>query len=263
MLDLRLSGKTAIVTGGSEGIGFACAKALFSEGVNVVIGAIDKVEVAAAEIGKLRNDTNIVLPVTVDLKKEEGAKELVRTALTKFKQIDILVNCAGAAKAGAFLELGDQDFLDAWTLKLLGYIRMVRMVVPYMIERKDGRIVNIVGSAGRTPSPTFLPGSTTNAALINFTRGISKELAQHNIRINAVSPAPVETEHYKRLAERTALARGISYEEVMAETARRIPLGRMIKPHEVANVVLFLVSDMAAAITGAEIMSDGGEKPGI
>jgi NAD(P)-dependent dehydrogenase (short-subunit alcohol dehydrogenase family) len=265
MLDLGLSGKTAIVTGGSEGIGLACAKTLFSEGVNVVIGAIDKVEVAAAEISKLRNrdDTNIVLPVTVDLKKGESAREVVEKALSKFKQIDILVNCAGAAKAGAFLELSDQDFLDAWTLKLLGYIRMVRMVIPHMIERKDGRIVNIIGSAGRTPSPTFLPGSTTNAALINFTRGISKELAQYNIRINAVSPAPVETEHYKRLAERTARARGISIEEVIAETTRRIPLGRMIKPHEVANLVLFLVSDIAAAITGAEIMSDGGETPGM
>ena len=265
MLDLKLSGKTAIVTGGSEGIGLACAKALFSEGVNVVIAAYDKLEVAAAEIRKLsnRDDTNMVIPVTVDLTKGESAKEVVQTALSKFDRIDILVNCAGAAKAGALLKLSDQDFLDAWTLKLLGYIRMVKMVMPHMIERKDGRIVNIIGAAGRTPSPTFLPGSTANAALINFTRGISKELAQYNIRINAVSPAPVETERAKSLAEQTAHARGISIDEVIAEITRSIPLGRMIKPHEIANLVLFLVSDLAAAITGAEIMSDGGQTPGM
>ncbi len=265
MLDLNLSGKTAIVTGGSEGIGLACAKALFSEGVNVVIAAYDQLEVAAAEIRKVspQNDNNRVIPITVDLRKEECVKEVIQTSLSKFDRIDILVNAAGAAKAGAFLKLSDQDFLDAWTLKLLGYIRMVQMVIPHMIERKDGRIVNIIGAAGRTPSPTFLPGSTANAALINFTRGISKELAQYNIRINAISPAPVETERAKRLAEQTAQARGISVNEVIAETARSIPIGRMVKPYEIANLVLFLVSDLASAMTGAEIMCDGGQTPGM
>jgi len=265
MLDLGLSGKTAIVTGGSAGIGLAAAKALFTEGTSVVIAANYQLEEAEASIRQLsdKDRENEVVAVDSDLTKAESTKLVVKTAIDRFGKVDILVNCAGAARAGAFLELSDQDFLDAWTLKLLGYIRMVREVVQHMIKRKDGRIVNIIGAAGRTPPPTFLPGSTTNAALINFTRGISKELSQYQIRINAISPAPAQTERATRLAEQTAHARGISIEDVVAESARSIPLGRMIKPAEIATLVLFLVSDLAASITGAEILIDGGQTPGI
>jgi NAD(P)-dependent dehydrogenase (short-subunit alcohol dehydrogenase family) len=265
MLDVGLTGKTAIVSGASAGIGFAAAKALFTEGVNVVIVARTQLEKAATSMGQRaeRNRENEVIVVQADLTKADSAERAVQTAIDHFGKIDILVNCAGAARAGAFLELSDQDFLDAWSLKLLGYIRMVRAVAPHMIQRKDGRIVNIIGAAGRTPPATFLAGSTTNAALINFTRGISKELAQHNIRINAVSPGPTETERAARLAEQTAQARGISVEDVLAESARSMPLGRMIKPTEIAALVLFLVSDLAAGITGTEILIDGGQTAGI
>ena len=109
----------------------------------------------------------------------------------------------------------------------------------------------------------FLTGSTANAALINFTRGISKELAPHNIRINAISPALTETERARRLAEQTAQARDISIEEVMAESTQSIPIGRMIKPSEIAALASFLLSDLAASITGAEMLIDGGQTPGI
>ena len=265
MLELKLSGKTAIVTGGSDGIGLACAKALFSEGVNIVIAANYQLEAAVAAIEKITNGGfgNKVISVDVDLKDGEGAKKTVKTAIEVFKKIDILLNCAGAAKAGAFLELKDEDFIDAWTLKLLGYVRMVKEVAPHMIQQNDGRIINIIGAAGRTPSPTFLAGSTVNAGLINFTRGISKELAKYGIRINAISPAPAATERAKRLAEQTARARGITVDEILAESTRSIPLGRMIKPEEIANLALFLVSDLASAITGAEILIDGGQTPGM
>lgn len=264
-MDLNLTQKAAIVTGGSAGIGFACAKTLFGEGASVVIAANERVEEAAQSIrqmaGSERKDQ--VMAINVDLSKEGQAKSLVKTAIENFRKVDILINCAGAARAGSFLELTDQDYLDAWTLKLLGYIRMVREVLPHMIERKDGRIINIIGAAGRTPPATFLAGSTANAALINFTRGISKEIAPNNIRINAISPAPTETERAKRLAEQTAQAQGVSIEEVLAASARSIPLGRMIKPSEIAALAAFLVSDLSASITGAEILIDGGQTPGM
>jgi 3-oxoacyl-[acyl-carrier protein] reductase/bacilysin biosynthesis oxidoreductase BacG len=157
---------------------------------------------------------NKVIPVEVDLSKGEDVKIVVKKALEEFGKIDILINCAGAARAGGFFELTDDDYLSAWQLKCLGYIRMVREVAPIMIKNKDGRIVNVIGVGGRMPSSTFLAGSTVNAALVNFTRGVSKELARYNVRINAISPAPVETERAKSLAEQTARARGISIDEV-------------------------------------------------
>jgi 3-oxoacyl-[acyl-carrier protein] reductase/bacilysin biosynthesis oxidoreductase BacG len=148
-------------------------------------------------------------------------------------------------------------------LKLLGYIRLVRAIVPDQIRRRDGRIVNIIGGAGRTPRPNFLPGGTSNAALLNFTRGISSELAQHNIRINAISPGLTATERAERLAEQRAQSQGVSVEQIKAESLKAIPLGKLVQPEAIANLALFLVSDLAASITGGEILVDGGQTPGV
>jgi 3-oxoacyl-[acyl-carrier protein] reductase/bacilysin biosynthesis oxidoreductase BacG len=264
-MDLNLIGKAAIVTGGSAGIGLACAKMLYKEGANVLIAAHQGVDEAAEAIRQAGNGVrnNRVIPVTADLSRPEEVIRVVGEAVQGFGGVDILINCAGAAKAGAFLELTDQDFTDAWILKYLGYIRMVKAVLPYMIAKKDGRIINIIGAGGRTPSPTFLTGGAANAGLINFTRGLSKEIARNNVRINAISPAAAETERARSLAEQTARARGITVEEAMAESARSIPLGRLIRPEEIATLAAFLVSDLAASITGAEVLIDGGFTPCI
>jgi len=264
-MDLNLIGKIAIVTGGSAGIGLACTKMLFMEGANVVVADREFGDEIAGKINHEANQDfgNKIVFAETDLSKPDQIKAVVKTTIGNFGKIDILINCAGAARAGNFLDLSDQDFIDAWTLKTLGYIRMVRAVLPHMIASKDGRIINVIGAAGRTPSPTFLTGSTVNASLISFTRGISKELAQHNVRINAISPTAAETERAQRLAAQTAKARDISVEEVIAETTKDIPIGRMIKPSEIATLAAFLVSDLAAAITGAEILMDGGQTPGI
>jgi 3-oxoacyl-[acyl-carrier protein] reductase/bacilysin biosynthesis oxidoreductase BacG len=266
MLDLNISGKTAIVTGGSSGIGLACAKSLFIEGVNVVIVGRKHLKKAVSEIEDIAENNSLrnkVAGVEADLTKLESIKSLVKTVINQFSKIDILVNCAGAALAGSFYELEDNDFIDPLMLKLLGYIRMVREVTPHMISQKDGRIVNIVGSAGRTPKSSLIPICTTNAALISFTRGISRELAAHNIRINAVSPGFTETERAALLLKKLAQAKGVSFEEVVAETMNNIPLGRLAKPAEIAALVLFLVSDLSSSITGTEILVDGGQTPCI
>lgn len=267
-MELGLAGKTAIITGGSAGIGYACAKALYGEGVSVVIAARDaeRLENAAASIKAGGSSTATqpeIIPVSGDMSRAEDIQQLVETVLSRLGKVDILVNNAGSAPAGAFLSLPDEAYLNAWNLKLLGYIRMVRAVAPHMIERKDGRIVNIIGSAGRTPGPAFIAGGTANAALLNFTRGISKELARHNVRINAISPGSTATQRAERLAEQNAAARGISIEEYKAETARNIPLGHMVDPDEIAAMALLLVSDRAASITGIEILIDGGATPGV
>ena len=264
-LDLQLAGKTAIVTGGSAGIGLATAKALYSEGVSVAIAARnpERLDLAVSIIQDLPSVGGKIIPINADLSLAEGVEKVASTALEKFGQIDILINNAGSARAGSFLDLSDEAFLDAWNLKLLGYIRLVRAIVPHQKSRRDGRIVNIIGGAGRTPRPSFLPGGTTNAALLNFTRGISKELAQHNIRINAISPGLTATERAEQLAQQNAQARGVSVEQIKAESLQAIPLGKIVKPEEIAALALFLVSDLASSITGAEILVDGGQTLGV
>jgi 3-oxoacyl-[acyl-carrier protein] reductase/bacilysin biosynthesis oxidoreductase BacG len=266
-MELNLAGKVAIVTGGSAGIGLACARALYSEGVSVVIVGRDPARLAGAE-ASLRDLTPgkgepQILALQADTSKAEDTERVVAETLTRFGRVDILVNNAGSAPAGSFLTLPDQAFLDTWNTKLLGYIRFVRAVAPHMIAQKSGAIVNIVGGASRTPSATFLTGSTANAALINFTRGISKELAPHNVRINAISPGSTATERAERLAAQNAQARGISVVEIKAENARNIPLGHMVDPDEIAAMTLLLVSERSRSITGIEILIDGGAAPSI
>lgn len=264
-LELALAGKTAIVTGGSAGIGFATAKALYKEGVSVAIVARDpeRLEKAANAIRELPNQGNKVIAIASDLTQAESIETVIAKTLEPFERIDILINNAGSARAGSFLDLGDEAFVDAWNLKLLGYIRLVKAVVPDQIRRRDGRIVNIIGAAGRTSRPNFLPGGTTNAALLNFTRGISQELAQYNIRINAISPGLTATERAEQLAQQQAQSSKTSVEEIKTRSLEAIPLGKLVQPEEIANLALFLVSDLAASITGAEILVDGGSTPGV
>lgn len=264
-IELDLVGKSAIVTGGSAGIGLAIAKGLYREGVNVAIVARDanRLEKAISTLRELPDQGNRAIAISADLTQAESIEKVVSQAIAEFGQIDILINNAGSARAGELVNLDDDAFLDAWNLKLLGYIRLVKAVIPDLISRRDGRIVNIIGGAGRTPRANFLPGGTTNAALLNFTKGIAKELAQHNVRINAISPGFTATERAERLAAQTASDRGISIEEAKADTIKAIPLGKIVQPEEIADLALFLVSDCAASITGTEILVDGGQTPGV
>lgn len=264
-MDLNLSDKVAIVTGGSAGIGLACAKALYCEGVNIAIVARDpeKLAQAASTIQALPGEGARVISILADLTQTESADKITSSVLQHFGQIDILINNAGAPRVGSFLDLDDDAYLDTWNLKPLGYIRLVRAVAPSMIERRDGRIINIIGSAGRTPGANFLPGGMSNAALINFTRGVSKELARHNIRIIAISPGFTATDRANHLAEKNSQARGISIEEAKTELVQSIPLGQLVQPDHIAAMALFLVSDHAASITGTEILIDGGFTPGL
>ncbi|WP_207953055.1 SDR family oxidoreductase [Paenibacillus agricola] len=273
-MDLGLAGKIAIVTGASAGIGFACSKALFEEGASVVMVARDpeRMQQAAAAIlqesavgsaAAMADEAPRIVTVIGDMAQPGTVKEAVATALERFGRIDIVINNAGSAKAGSFFELPEEAFLEAWNLKLLGYIRMVKEAAPHMIKQGDGRIVNIIGSAARTPNAAFLAGSTANAALLNFTRGISKELAQSNVRINAISPGVTATERAQRLAEQHAQAKGIDVDTQKAETNASIPLGHMVDPAEIAAMALLLVSDRVPSITGTEIVIDGGQQPGV
>src|SRR5215469_16484265 len=166
-MELGLAGKTALITGGSAGIGLACAKTLICEGVNVAIASRSHERLAGAktELEGLGIDADVAT-IAADLTQAADVERTVSEARNALGQIDILINSAGSARGAKFFDLADEAYLDAWNLKVLGYIRMTRAVAREMVERGDGRIVNIIGGAGRTPSPEFLNGSTANAALV-------------------------------------------------------------------------------------------------
>ncbi len=266
-MELGLAGKVAIVTGAGAGIGFACARALYGEGVHVVLAEIDpaRLDRAAASLraSTPTHGTPDVLPVQMDVREAVEIERAVGETVQRFGRVDILVNNAGGAQAGAFLDLPDAAWMEAWNFKLLGYIRATRAVAPHMIAQRDGRIVNIVGGAARTPGPWFLPGGTVNAAILNFSKGISKELAPHGVRVNAISPDSVRTERSNLLARDRAAALGMSVEEGRAREVAAIPTGRLVEADEIAALVLLLVSDRVPSLTGAEIIIDGGQTPGV
>ncbi|PLS18531.1 short-chain dehydrogenase [Bacillus sp. M6-12] len=265
-MDFNLNNKNAIITGGSAGIGLAIAQAFVKEGANVIIVGreLERLKRAEEEIKKVRlNDKCSVFTISGDLSKKEDISNVIEKTVSHCGKIDILVNNAGSARAGSFFDLTDQDFEEAWNLKFLGYIRMVKGIAPFMIKQRDGNIINIIGIAARNPSATFLPGSTTNAAILNFTKGLSKELAAHNVRINAISPGVTATERAERLAIQRAQAKGISLQEEKEGVYSSIPLRKYVDPDEIAKMTLLLCSNSVSSITGTEFIIDGGQTTGV
>lgn len=257
-MDLSLAGKRAIVTGGSAGIGLACARVLSQEGVAVVIAARDPSRLDGAARLLATKGGARVQAVSADLSRASDVTRVVAAAREILGGVDILINNAGSAMGGPFHELDDSAFLDAWQLKLLGYIRMVRAVLPLMKAQRDGRIVNIIGGAARNPSYGFMPGSTVNAAILNFTRGLVHDLAADGIRINAVSPGSTDTERAEQLLEARARTAGQPISVLRVQRNGQIPLRRLVRPEEIAYMAAFLASDLAASTTGAEVVIDGG-----
>jgi len=254
-MDLNLRGKTALVTGASQGIGKAVALSLAEEGVRVAICSRRKFALSAAA-SEIQSATGMeVLPVVADLTKLEDIRGLVNEVLAKFGAIHVLVNCVTSPIFGRFLELPDESWKTVLETKYFGYLRCLREVLPHMIKQRDGRIVNISGIGGVIPNPLHLAGGSVNAALDLVTKGLALEMGQHNIRVNAVVPGMVATERYTQMARALPPERQPTLEEF---SKAGTVLGRPAQPKEVADLVLFLVSDRSSYITGACFLLDGG-----
>lgn len=262
-MDLGLEGKTALVTGGSKGIGRAVARTLAAEGARVAICSRDEAALkeAAAEIERATGRRVEVVPG--DLSRREEVSRVAVASLDRLGRLDILVNNAGAIKGGDFLTTPDEEWLNGWSLKLLGYIRMAREVLPHMQTQGGGRIVNVVGAAARNPAATYMMGGTANAALINFTKALSDLGARSNVLVTGVSPGPVKTERWDSLMAQQAKAAGQDLESYVKERSQELPLGRIARPEEVADVVCFLASQRASFLTGITITIDGGITRGV
>jgi 3-oxoacyl-[acyl-carrier protein] reductase len=262
-MNLGLEGKAAVVTGGSKGIGRAVAEALAAEGARVTIVARD-----AGALGQTAREIQAksgveVHPIRADLGTLAGVTQAVEEARGRLGRIDVLVNNAGAIRAGGFLEIPDEQWTADWNVKLLGYIRMARAVFPLMRAQGGGRIINVIGAAARNPSPTYLVGGAANAALVNFTKGLADLGAPSHILVTGVSPAATRTGRWDSLIARQAEALGKPLEEVRAQAEGAYPLGRIALPSDVADLVCFLASERASFLTGICITVDGGSTRGV
>lgn len=257
-MELGLRGKVAIVTGASKGIGQAIAAELAAEGVHVALAARSATTLAeVADTIRQRSDAQ-VLPVAVDLSTLEGVQTLVQQTLTRFSTVDILINNAGAIRPGSLLTKPDADWQDDWSLKVFGYIRMAREVFPIMQRQGGGRIINIIGSAGRQPNAGYLAGGGANAALMNITKALADEGAPHRILVNGINPGPIRTERWDTMMARMAAERGQTPAEVEAAWMHDNPLKRPGEPDEVAGLAVFFASARASYINGVLVQVDGG-----
>ena len=244
-MDLGLQGRVALITGGSKGIGQASALGLAREGADVAICARGQELLERVATEMAQQTGRRVLPVVADMNREEDAQRFIQTAVQHFGRLDILVNCAGSSPGGTLKNLTEQDWMVSLNLKFMGYVRTAKVAIPYMQERRWGRIVNVIGNDGIKPIYFELTPGAANAAGINFTLAIAEELAPYGITVNAVNPGPVDTERWWGLVQTMAREKGISEDEASLRAIRSIPIGRLCTAEEVANMVVFLASERA------------------
>ncbi len=258
----EFEGKVVVVSGGSRGIGRGVGAAFAREGAQIVLASssAEKLAVAADAIAA----TGATKPVTVaaDLREIKGCEAVFDAVRTKLGRCDVLVNSAGATKAGAFLQQPDSDWQDGFALKFYGAVRLCRLFWP-MLKDAQGFVVNIIGGAARTPDPEFLVGGAVNAAMANFTKGLSGLGKRDGVNVNAVLPGLTETERVEQLFMQRSAAMNISSEEVRELAIKKEGLRRLGRPEDVAELALFLASERARHIQGTSIAVDGGGTAGV
>ena len=262
-MKLSLEGKIAIVTGGSKGIGRATAWALAEEGVNVAICArgMKDLENTADEIRSKTGQK--ILAVQADTGKPDDIKKLVTTTVAEFGGVDFLINNAVNSKAAAFMDLEDEDWLNHINVKVMGYVRCSREVIPHMQARGGGRIVHIGGMAARQANTLANSNGVTNSSVSNLAKNLSDAFASDGILVNCIHPGTTRTERQTRSLNARAEHANISVAEMERQSIADIPIGRMVESQDIADLILFLVSDKAGAITGQTIAVEGGAGRGM
>lgn len=250
--------KVVVVTGGSKGIGLACARQFVAQGAKVIISSRTQ-----ANIDEALKELPGAIGLSAELSDEHEAAALVNYIQEEFGHIDVLVNSAGAAKRTPVAELGPASWRAAMDAKFFTTINVVDPVVKLMAARGRGVIINIIGSGGKVASPTHLAGGSANAALMLATAGLGNAYASSGVRVIGINPGLTETGRVKSGMEAEARFSGISVEQALENAVKKIPMGRLAKPEEVADLVLFLASDKAGYITGTTITMDGAQSPVI
>ena len=262
-MDLKLTGKRAIVTGASEGIGRAVVEELAAEGCDVAFCArrgdlLEEIaEQAAAKTGRR------LVPLVADLSRREAIDQFVEQAESELGGIDIVVNNAGASIFAELMDVPDERWLQDIELKLMSYVRTSRAAIPHLRKAGGGRIVHVGGNGGRQPMPYHLPGGASNAAILNFTVSLASYLAKDRIHVLNCAPGPVRTARFIKQVTANAELWGVDFEEAEKRFTDETPLGYIPTQEEIAGVIVFLASERAAYMTGTTVTVDGGITRGI
>ena len=251
-LDLGLAGKIAIVTGGSEGMGRASVERFARSGARVAAVARRK-DVLERAVDEIRKATGAeVLALSADVSTAAGCESVVAATVRQFGGVDILLNNAGTSAAGAFEKVGDDAWQADFDLKVMGAVRLCRLVIPHMKRRGGGRIINVTTVGGKAPRAQGVPTSVSRAAGINLTKSLANEYAADKILVNTICIGLVKSAQIARRAKDGDV------DAHYRELAKRIPVGRIAEASEFADLVAFLASERASYITGTAVNFDGG-----
>lgn len=261
-MNLGLEGASCIVTGGSRGIGAEVGRALAAEGASVALVARDRPALSRVA-DEIRAEHAVeAFAVSADLSTPDGAESAMRDSIERLGGVDVLVNGAGASPFGSFDRIGDEEWAAGFDLKVMGYVRCARAVLPSMRAQGSGRIVNIVGMAGRYATPGYVLGAL-NAALLHLTKSLADLVARDGITVVAVNPGLTETGRMQEAMRVWAEVEGTdpaAYRKAYADA--HIPLGRFASPSEVARLVALMASRATVYVTGSAIQVDGGAPRG-
>ncbi|HYG85426.1 MAG TPA: SDR family oxidoreductase [Azospirillum sp.] len=257
-MELGIAGKVALVTGASAGIGRAIAAELVREGVRLALIGRDAQRLDTAASALSDEGPGRALAVTCDCTVPQDIERAVARTQEVFGSIDILVNNAGATPMGRLDTLDDAEWERSWSLKVMGYVRFARAVIPGMRARRWGRIVNVIGRSGYQPLPDYIAGSTINAALLAFTKALSKQLAPDNVLVNGINPGPIDTERWELVTRQRAALEVVDPAAIHARAVASVPQGRLGRAEEVAAMAAILCSERASFVSGALLNVDGG-----
>ncbi|MGZ5827222.1 MAG: SDR family oxidoreductase [Xanthobacteraceae bacterium] len=251
-MDLKLTGRSALITGSSKGIGLSIAKWFAKEGVNLCLVA-RSAELLEQEAQAIRSSSQVyVRTLAVDLSDQAARRRVCDT----FPDVDILINNAGAVPGGAIEDVDEASWRAGWDLKVFGYVDMTRLYLARMRARRHGVIINVIGAGGEKLTYGYIAGAAGNASLMAFSRAIGGQSPDFGVRVLGVNPGPVETERVEYLARQRASKAGD--ESKWRDSFKNMPFGRPATPDEIAATVVFLASDLSTYTSGTVVTIDGG-----
>jgi len=257
----EFAGKVVVVTGGSRGIGREIAVDFARAGAQTVIvsSSADNLAAAAKTIAAAGGPAPVI--INANLSTLEGCQQAFNTVKEKFNRCDVLVNSAGATRAGNFVDLPDEAWMDGYALKFFGCVRMCRLFWP-MLKAANGFVVNIGGGAARSPGADFSIGASVNAAMGNFSKALSQLGKRDGVNVNVIHPGATETERFYQLLEMRSKASGKPVDQLKQEATVKDGLRRLGKAEDISALTLFLCSEKARHIQGTAIAVDGGSTVG-